>query len=731
MTERLLANLDFEIFDRLLSGCLPSGSAFAITDAQGKPIDVRGNLDSARIADAVSVLETVAPPAAGSPRFECFPVGDGRVLLAATLMLPGNTEPLGALIVAADEPFPARDGADLKMLEAIASSVCNDLALNDELDHMANELTERYEELNLVYHTEDQVNYFAEGQDALKQLVENCCEYLDVGLAALIMREKGVTLISQNATEPVGDASFLVERLKDDIYGVIADTVQPLVINDVTAQQAYQVWRGVPYKLLACPVEDQSGGASGLIAIVNHYNRSNFSNGDKNLLSVMARKAAKIVQVNYDGLTGLMNREGFEFFVDKALQDTRFKEIQHTVIHLNIDKLHVVNDTISHEAGDEVIRKVARHLRTKIRDSDLVARLGGNDIGVLLQNCPVSRGADVAEKLREEVADLMIPWEDRFLNATASFGISPVEPSAETTTAVLAAAELACQAAKEGGKNRVQAYDYGDTQLIRRQHEMESVGRIQTALRDDQFVLYGQLIEALQGQNGWHMEVLIRLLDDEGKPVPPAEFLGAAERYHLMPEIDRWVVEKTLSLLESAGSLHSDGPLTTVSINLSGQSLGDSDFIAHLVQVLGETKVPLQCLCFEVTETAAVANLAKAEQLIKTVKSMGCRFSLDDFGSGLSSFGYLRALPVDYLKIDGAIVKEIETDEVSTSMVAAIHQIAEVMQLRTIAEFVENDAIRQKLTDMGVHYGQGFGIDRPAPLAGQLERFGPDKVASQ
>ena len=417
-------------------------------------------------------------------------------------------------------------------------------------------------------------------------------------------------------------------------------------------------------------------------------------------------------------------------FVEKALQDTRFKETQHSVIHLNVDQIHVINDTISHDAGDAVINAIASHLRRKVRDSDLVARIGGNDMGILLQNCAVRQGSVVADKLREEIAELMVPWEDQFLNATASFGISPVEPSADNAAAVLTAAELACNAAKEAGKNRVQSYESGDTQLIRRQQEMESVGRIQTALRDNQFVLFGQLIEPLQQAGSCHMEVLLRMLGDDQRPMSPAQFMSAAERYHLMPAIDRWVLAQTLDQLASQWD-QLNGQLSAISINLSGQSLGDPEFMGFVREQLNKASIPLEFLCFEITETAAIANLAKAEQFIAGMKRLGCKFSLDDFGSGLSSFGYLRALPVDYLKIDGAIVKEIANDEVATSMVAAIHQIATVMGLETIAEFVEDDAIKRKLTELGITYGQGFGIAKPGPLLEQITRLKAPKAVGQ
>lgn len=729
MSQQSLQSIDFGIFRQLLSACLPDGSAFLVLDAQGERVYGEGEITDGVAERALEQLRQSRSENTDETIHKLSTEAESS-LLGARLTLPGAAELVGALIVSMPGAPGSESSVNTKMLEAIVSSVCNDLALNNELDSMAGELTERYEELNLVYHTEDQVNYFAEGQNALAKLVANCCDYLNVGLAALVLRDKGVTLIEKNTSQSIDDVSNVIKRLKGEVYQHITDGSGPLVINDVAAQEAYRAWLGMPYKALVCPILDKSGEVDGVLAIINEYSRPNFSNGDRNLLSVMARKAAKIIQVNYDALTGLMNREGFAYFVEKALQETRFQETEHAVVHLNVDKLHVINDTISHAAGDAVIRSISRHLRDSVRDSDIVARLGGNDIGVLLQNCATSESENVANKLREDISELLIPWEGDTLTVTASLGSAPVEPSAESAGAVLAAAELACQAAKEAGKNRVQAYDYGNTQLIRRQQEMESIGHIQSALRDDRFILFGQLIKPLQETGRWHLEVLLRMQDDEGKPLGPDRFLTAAERYHLMPAIDRWVVTNTLKLCAS----HWDnvrGALKSVSINLSGQSLGDPDFMGFLEQVLDETEVPPENLCFEITETAAIANLARAEQIISAVKTRGCRFSLDDFGSGLSSFGYLRALPVDYLKIDGSIVKEIARDGVSSSMVGAIHQIATVMGLKTIAEFVEDEAIETALHEIGIDYAQGYGVARPIALVDQFNELEGSEAVGQ
>jgi EAL domain-containing protein (putative c-di-GMP-specific phosphodiesterase class I) len=312
---------------------------------------------------------------------------------------------------------------------------------------------------------------------------------------------------------------------------------------------------------------------------------------------------------------------------------------------------------------------------------------------------------------------LVIPWTHRSLSATVSIGVAPINVDSESAAAALGAAELACDVAKEMGKNRVQCFENSDTGLLRRHHEMEAVGSIQSALKEERFLLYAQPIEPLRADaGGLHVEVLLRMQDGKGQLQPPGSFLPAAERYQMMPAIDRWVVSRTFTFLNGLNDAQRS-TIEMISINLSGQTLGEPGFAEFLEEELLALTVPLERICFEITETAAVQDLAVARRFMSELKTRGCRFALDDFGSGLSSFKYLRSLPVDYLKIDGEIVKEICHDAVAASMVAAVQQVARAMHIETIAEYVESKEISAALEHMGVSYGQGYALGKPKRLA--------------
>jgi diguanylate cyclase (GGDEF)-like protein len=716
MNVSVLKDIDFASYRELLGALLPEHFRFAANLVDGETFWRDADFPVSIPRELLRQLCVEAEAAQAQRLNEPLRL-DGASTFVAPITIDGD-KPIAFLWAATREE--AFDKRSMKWLTTVADQISKEIGLHSELESFANELAERYEELNLVYHTEDHVNYFKEGQDALEQLVRNCCDYLDVGLVVLVLKEKDVTVVQQSLSESIVEAQLAVDRIRDGIYDVVVDSAEAIVINEPNSMDASSAWKGMPYRLLAAPVEDGKGHASGLLAIVNPLSRPKYSNSDRNLVEVMARKATKILQVSYDTLTGLLNREGLEFHTEQALQESRSRDVTHCVLHIDIDQLHVINDTVSHGAGNAVLQAIAAQFRQSTRDTDVVARVGGDEIAILLRQCPLERGTEIADKLRESIVDLIVPWEDKSLKTTVSIGVAPVSAETQTASAALAAAELACDAAKELGKNRVQRFSAGDTGLVRRHHEMEAVGRIQDALKLNRFVLYGQPIRALAKRaSGDHVEVLLRMADEDGQIVPPGEFLPAAERYHLMPEIDRWVIGTLFGFLDE----HVDsitGRLSLISVNISGQSLNEPGFCDWLIGRLVELRTPHKLICFEITETTAVENLDEANAFMRRVREYGCQFALDDFGSGLSSFGYLRALPVDYLKIDGAIVREIAEDDVAASMVAAVCQVANVMQLQTIAEFVENDAIRDKLVMIGVDYGQGYGLGKPAPLQQQL-----------
>jgi diguanylate cyclase (GGDEF)-like protein len=599
-------------------------------------------------------------------------------------------------------------------------SVCitNDLQLNLELDAMAGELSERYEELNLVYHTDDQVSYFREGHAALVNLVQNCADYLDVGVALLFLRGKRVSITSDARGSTI-DLDIITKALDDGMYDQIQDMHEPLVVNDPNSKKL-NLRHKLPYKILACPVPGTGRSFDGTLLMVNELTSANFTNSDKNILSVMTKKTAKIIQGSYDGLTGLLNRCSFEQMLEGSLAELRTSIAEHCVLHVNVDQLHLVNDNLGHEAGDAVIAKTANTILAELRDSDIVARIGGDEIGVLVHDCDIDQGRRIAEKIVEAVKASRVPWADQALEWTISIGVAAMTGSKDSAEQIMKHAVVACDVAKERGRSRVQTYGKEDTGLLEREWHMQVVGDVHAALRADHFTLFGQLIEPLQPGEEWHAEVLLRMTGADGAIIAPGTFLPASERYQLMPEIDRWVVEHALQTLATYLPNSAAESSLICSINLSGQSLCKEGFLAFVMDSIRSSGLDAEQLCFEITETAAVSNLTQAKEFIAALKSLGCRFALDDFGAGLSSFGYLKSFDVDYLKIDGALVRGMVEDPIAQAMVASVHQIGNVMGLKTIAEFVESPAIRGMLQKMGVEYAQGYAIAKPQPLIDML-----------
>ena len=424
-------------------------------------------------------------------------------------------------------------------------------------------------------------------------------------------------------------------------------------------------------------------------------------------------------QATHDALTGVLNRAAFESQLATTIESSRQSRECHVVCVLDIDQLKIINDTCSHESGDDLLRRIAALLQGSVRDSDTIARLGGDEFGMLLINCSLVSAARLVEDILVAVNALRFASGGRIFEISTSIGMALINPGCRGSTEILSEVDLACHAAKDRGGNRYHIYQSQDAELIRRQEEMNWVSRISEAIDSNRLVLYYQRIEPLSANAGseLHFEILVRMLDESGGLIMPDKFLPAAERYHLITGIDRWVITNTFAWYAKQVNGGDVRRPDTISINLSGFSITDVKLLGHIKGAMKTYRVPPEVLCFEITETAAVANLAAATNFIRELRQLGCRFSLDDFGSGLSSFAYLKNLPVDYLKIDGEFVREMDTDEVSHAMVSAIHELGSVIGIRTIAEFVENNRIIEMLTAMGVDYAQGYAIAKPAPLA--------------
>ncbi len=427
-------------------------------------------------------------------------------------------------------------------------------------------------------------------------------------------------------------------------------------------------------------------------------------------------------QASHDTLTGLVNRREFERRLRRAIHSTVKRGEEHVLFYMDLDQFKVVNDTCGHRAGDELLKQLAIQLSNAMRESDTLARLGGDEFAVLLERCPLDVAQELADELRQMVKEFRFVWEEKSFEIGVSIGLVPINSDTRGMDQLLSAADAACYFAKDQGRNRVYTYHEGDDATVERHGEMSWVHRITEAFEGARFRLDAQYIAPLYDSSELpHYEVLLRMINKEGGVIPPMAFIPAAERYNLMPTIDRWVVRTTFAMLTHAREQSGRVPVG-VSINLSGQSLADDHFLGFILEQLELSGIDPELICFEITETAAITNLNRAMALFGELRQRGCRFSLDDFGSGLSSFGYLKTLPVDYLKIDGAFVKDILDDKVDETMVEAIHKVGHVMKLQTIAEFVESEAIAERLRQIGVNYAQGNGIARPEPLERILAR---------
>lgn len=421
-------------------------------------------------------------------------------------------------------------------------------------------------------------------------------------------------------------------------------------------------------------------------------------------------------QSKHDLLTGLLNRQAFADQLVPYLKSTRDEGKTHALCYLDINDFHVVNDTCGHVAGDEMLRQFGQLISSQMRDDDLVGRLFGDEFGLLLADCSLEDAKAIVERLHTVLKAFRFEWERERFDITLSIGLVPIDNHNSDATALLSAAETARSIARDAGLNQVHVSGPNDAELIKRLGDTRTVTQVKYALEEDRFQLYFQVIQPVVSdiETGAHYELLIRMLDEQGNILPPGEFLPAVEKYHLSPRLDCWVVSKAAEWLGNH-PWHLDR-LSLCSINLSGHSLGSSEVLEHIVSVFDRASVAPEKICLEITETAAIAQLSRAVPFIRNLKEKGFRFALDDFGSGFSSFAYLKNLPVDFLKIDGQFVKNMDASDVDRAMVKAIGEIGHVMGKKTIAEYVENERTLVYLREFGIDYAQGYYISRPRPL---------------
>jgi diguanylate cyclase (GGDEF)-like protein/PAS domain S-box-containing protein len=520
---------------------------------------------------------------------------------------------------------------------------------------------------------------------------------------------------------------FVADHLGKDTSDLVGKNINTLVFDeDITiAQELITKCRMSPDSVQRCDlrINDINGKILWIRVTTRGITNADGSHGIlfvcEDITEAHALTEQLSHQASHDALTGLVNRREFEHRVSHALEKSTTMGQEHALFFIDLDQFKVINDTCGHLAGDHLLRELVAILNPLIRQCDTLARLGGDEFGVLLENCALSKASNVADLFLKKINDFQFQWENASFTVGASIGVVPVTQHTSSITILMTDADAACYIAKDQGRNRIHIYSPGDEEIASHHGEMNWVNKIQEALKNDRFTLLAQTIVPLNKNEQTdllHYEILVRMLDENNSLIPPDEFLGIAERYNLSPAIDRWVVRNTFYWLHlNKNELDN---LEICAINLSGNTLGDETFSDYLLQQFKIYDIPSHKICFEITETAAIANLETAQRFIHSFRdNLNCKFSLDDFGSGLSSFAYLRTMPVDFLKIDGLFVRDIAKDPINLAMIRSINEIGKIMGKKTIAEFVENKKILKQLELIGIDYAQGYYISKPVALS--------------
>ncbi|PLY15042.1 MAG: GGDEF domain-containing protein [Sedimenticola sp.] len=597
------------------------------------------------------------------------------------------------------------------------------MQMNLELATMADDLSERYEELNLIFRSDDHVLEINKGREMLNRLVDSCIMFLDVAAVSLLLPGKDIEIMKINPGQEFIYPATLISFIKRELIPAIFDQRNPIVINSLSDFQSAGAYPDIfkAYRVLSVPVETGEHECAGVLSVVIPTQKRDFTNSDRNLLGNVAKKVASVILTSFDKLTGLANRALLESEIERLLQTSKELAIDHAIIDCDVDKLQIVNDICGNSAGDDLLRLIGKTIRKEVGEGGLVSRVGSDEFCILLEQTTLSQAFELARVIRSRVNSLIFEREGYTFEVNLSIGVAPITGECESASTLLSSVEVACNAAKDKGRNQIQMYVPDDSELLRRRGEMHWVSRIQKALHEDRFILYAQPICPTDGSDEHkHYEILLRLRDEEGQILSPGAFIPAAEHFNLMPAIDRWVIRNTFQLLARVWQ-KLPKQQHTFSLNLSGQSLTDEGFDDFLVQQIEQSTIPNDWLCFEITESAAISNLKQAKALIAKVKRLGCQISLDDFGSGLSSYSYLRDFDVDCLKIDGAFIRNIVTDNVTRTMVSAMNQIGHAMGLSTVGEWVENPEIFEQLRLIGVDFAQGYELGRPQQLIDILD----------
>ncbi len=641
----------------------------------------------------------------------------GRTVLA--LSVPGENEKTAGLLVAL---FSKNDGKSSSfnpsliknILEPAIELIGESLRVGKEMRDLERSVNDVAKELEFVYAVDEKIHGASGRHSSLAQLVGRSGRYLGINYSVLLIPSKRIRISATHSSWKNVNRKVLDRYLIDQLMPKLDGQQKPLIFEIPADDTPGSAESG--YQALLCPLLDKQGNVEGILAQLGKVDNSKFSKNDRRFMSHIGRKVEYVIEQSFDSMTGFMSRSGFEAQLHESYGTLKSDEDTHQIIYFDLDNLQLVNDTFSRKAGDEVIMTFSRLLEEGLPKSAVLSRLTGDDFCMLLTHANDEAALNYANSVRESAVALRYLEGDKSLQVTMSIGIASFDRSSGDEGHALTTARMACEAAKEHGRDRIEIYDEGNRSVVRRYDDMQLVAEIQQALDADEFELLAQPITSISGDlTNPRYEILLRMEDGEGGRVQTGAFFSAAERYRMMPQIDRWVVSTTIAKLDEVHQ-HIDGQNAVFAMNLSGQSLGDDDFLQFIEEEIDRSNLPESSLCFEITESAAVSNLKKAQAFIDRLRELGCQISLDDFGAGLSSFAYLKNFNVDTLKIDGSFIRDITDNRISESMVAAITQVAKVMGLKTVAEYVETEETWALVAELGVDFAQGHFIGKPITL---------------
>jgi diguanylate cyclase (GGDEF)-like protein len=705
----------FEPYVQLIRSLLPRAQTVAIFDTKG---EMRWTSETTTGPDLAALIEEVLPRARldqESPGELQLLGGDVPVYLCWLRTDAGALNAIVAVLCrsggATDQDTRAFSLAH-SFLRPALECLRRDLQARAAIDALTRSVTslDRDLEMLLTDAAGATTTTGVDSADELKGVVQQAMEHLKCAMAALIVPDKGIVLLRAASGQTPSD-NQLVARTHRQLLSMAQMRREPVIINRLSPSAG----PAVPYRILSCPLQHPGGKATGVLALFRDEHSEEFTPRDARLGDILARKANSVIDSHYDAMTGLFTRAAFEQRV-RAMVGGSKRPAKWSALYIDTDQLHVVNDNFGMHVGDRIIAQLGELLRRRLPPGAFAARISGDRFAVLLHS-GTEDAAQFAESLREGAEKLGSAHGESRVHVSLSIGVAPLDTEAGELMHSLAAAETACKAAKDRGRNRVETYETDDPSMVRRFTDINIAARLRVAIAEDRLRLDAQLITPLTPNPAArpHYELLLRMIDEDGQTVGPERFLSAANRYQLLPTIDRWVIEKAIGLLKPHAELLQAAPIG-FAINFSGQSLNDDEFGDYLLGKLESSGLPPALFSFELTENATVSNIARAETLMRRLRRLGCGIALDDFGTGLSSLSYLRQLPVTTLKIDGSFVRDILKDTRSESMVQAIAQLARGMSIATVAEYVETDEIRNRIAALGVDYGQGFAIGKPLPL---------------